>query len=188
MVMISTIVYALIFYCPKDLAYQFCKYLPVYVVICSAKEIIRAKKVFYGLKEGREAMPSNGSIFFIPIIIATLKGKNKKSNKGQTKTLNLGNGSGFAGPIVRLFRGDWAPQNQETIKPSVVTKLVFFAALALTIMPDLDLVYVAIVGLFLSVKLSGILAEPVDPIKPIEEIFWGVMKSISEGGGHPKDD
>ena len=106
----------------------------------------------------------------------------------------LGNGSGFAGPIVRFVRGVWqlGPSNQETVKPSVATKLCFFAAIALTLVPDQDFIYLAIVGLFITVKLSNVFEgslfeKPVDPFKPIESIFWGIVNGITFEG-RVKDD
>ena len=73
MVFVATIIYLAIFFTPGDIAYKIVKLLPVYVVICSLKEILRAKKVYKGLEEGKLAMPSNGSLLFIPVLIATLK-------------------------------------------------------------------------------------------------------------------
>ena len=163
MVLMATGLFFAIYFSPGDVVYKLLKLVPVYVTICTLKEVLRAKKVYKGLQEGTEAF-SKGSPFFIPILIATLKG----------------NGSAFAGPIVRFVRGDWQAGNQEIIKPSVTTKLCFFAALALTLMADLDAVYLAIVGLFVTVKLSSILAEPVDPFKPIENIFFGFLKVLSQ--------
>ena len=88
-------------------------------------------------------MPSGGSYLFIPVIIATLKG----------------NGSGFAGPIVRFVRGNWDPKGQELVKPSVTTKLCFWAGIALTLVVDQELVYLIIVGSFIAIKLSSILVR-----------------------------
>jgi hypothetical protein len=90
---------------------------------------------------------------------------------------------------VKFVRGDWNPSAQELVKPSLASKLCFLAALALTLMPGMDLVYVAIVGLFVSVKLSGILAnEQVDPIKPIEDMFWNILKLIAQESDSVKND
>lgn len=166
MVILVTLVYLAIFFSPKDIVYETVKLIPVYAVICTLKEILRAKKVYKGLAEGKEAMPANGSLLFIPVIIAVLKG----------------NGSGFAGPIVRLVRGNWNPGNQEVVKPSLATKLCFLAAIALTLIPDQDFIYLAIVGLFISVKLAGVFGEPVDPFKPIENIFWQILSGITLEG------
>ena len=71
MVIVATIIYLAIFFTPGDIAYKIVKLLPV--VICSLKEILRPKKVYKGLEEGKLAMPANGSLLFIPVLIATLK-------------------------------------------------------------------------------------------------------------------
>ena len=73
MVGVASIVYLAIFFCPGDLVYKLVKQKLIYVVICTLKEILRAKKVYKGLEEGKSAMPAGGSVFFIPVLIATLK-------------------------------------------------------------------------------------------------------------------
>ena len=75
MVLMATVVYIAIFFSPKDLVYKTVKLVPIYATICFLKEILRAKKVYKGLAEGRDHMPHGGSLFFIPVLIATLKGK-----------------------------------------------------------------------------------------------------------------
>jgi hypothetical protein len=75
MVLMATVVYIAIFFSPKDLVYDTIKLVPIYATICFLKEILRAKKVYKGLAEGRDHMPHGGSLFFIPVLIATLKGK-----------------------------------------------------------------------------------------------------------------
>ncbi len=108
-------------------------------------------------------MPSGGSYLFIPVIIATLKG----------------NGSGFAGPIVRFVRGTWDPKGQELVKPSVTTKLCFWSAIALTLVVDTELVYLIITGSFIAIKLSSILGESIDPFRPIENILFGILNNLT---------
>ena len=75
MVLMVTVVYVAIFFSPKDLVHDTIKLIPIYATICFLKEILRAKKVYKGLAEGRDHMPHGGSLFFIPVLIATLKGK-----------------------------------------------------------------------------------------------------------------
>ena len=108
-------------------------------------------------------MPSGGSYLFIPVLIATLKG----------------NGSGFAGPIVRFVRGSWDPRAQELVKPSVTTKLCFWSAVLLTLVVDHELIYMIIVGIFIAIKLSSILGESIDPFKPLENIIFGILNGLS---------
>ncbi len=166
MVLAVTLVYLLIFFSPKDIVYETIKLVPVYAVICTLKEILRAKKVYKGLEEGRGAMPNNGSPLFIPVLIATLKG----------------NGSGFAGPIVRFFRGDWQAANQEVLKVSVATKLCFWSAVLLTLIPDQELIYMGMVGLFIAIKLSSVFGEAVDPFKPMEQLVFSILSGITLEG------
>eukprot|EP00093_Oithona_nana_P003934 03934.XXX_53396_54484_1 [CDS] Oithona nana genome sequencing. len=163
MIVIATLVFLAVFYTPKDVFYSTVKIVPIYAVICTLKEILRAKKIYKGLEEGRQAMPSGGSYLFIPVIIATLKG----------------NGSGFAGPIVRFVRGTWDPKGQELVKPSVTTKLCFWSAIALTLVVDTELVYLIITGSFIAIKLSSILGESIDPFRPIENILFGILNNLT---------
>merc|ERR1719203_1219826 len=89
-------------------------------------------------------------------------------------TCRLGKATTFeeiCAEVKRRAEGDWQPSTQEIVKPSVATKLCFFAAIALTLVPDQDFIYLAIVGLFITVKLSSVFQQPVDPFKPIESIF-----------------
>jgi len=163
MIMIATLMFLAVFYTPKDIFYSTVKIVPIYAVICTLKEILRAKKIYKGLEEGRQAMPSGGSYLFIPVLIATLKG----------------NGSGFAGPIVRFVRGSWDPRAQELVKPSVTTKLCFWSAVLLTLVVDHELIYMIIVGIFITIKLSSILGESIDPFKPLENIIFGILNGLS---------
>ena len=55
-------------------------------------------------------------------------------------------------------------------------------------MPDLEIVYPAFVGLFIAVKLSGILADQFDVIKPFEDFSFGLLKAFNSVEGHAKDD
>ena len=73
MVGVASVIYLAIFFCPGDLVYKLVKQKLVYAVLCFFKEILRAKKVYKGLEEGKLAMPAGGSVFFIPVLIATLK-------------------------------------------------------------------------------------------------------------------
>ena len=84
--------------------------------------------------------------------------------------------------------GDWQPQNLEAAILSQTSKLCFLAAVFFTLMPDLEIVYPAFVGLFIAVKLSGILADQVDVIKPFEDFSFGLLKALNSMEGHAKDD
>ena len=66
-------IFLAIFFCPRDLVYKLVQLKLVTFVICIYNEILRANKIYKGLEEGKSAMPAEGSVFFIPVLIAILK-------------------------------------------------------------------------------------------------------------------
>jgi len=158
LLMQATLVYAIIFFSPFDVGYKLIKLLPVYVTVCTIKEVYRPLKIVKGLKEGTEFKPGS---MFIPILIATIKG----------------NGSGFMTPFTRVVRGEWKPEGNEIMNASVTTKLCFLVGLALIVIDKkfLDLVYLSAVGLFVFVKLSSVFWSPIDPVKPLENLIFRLL-------------
>ena len=70
---VGSMIFLAIFFCPRDLVYKLVQLKLISVVICIYNEILRANKVYKGLEEGKSAMPAEGSVFFIPVLIAILK-------------------------------------------------------------------------------------------------------------------
>jgi len=175
-VMLATLVWWAIFYSPGDLVYTIVKNQALYVPICVVKEIYRAKKVLGGMNDAAKIFPDNEMIV---IMIGVLKG----------------NGSGFMKPITRLILGDWAPNKSEFLKFSVTSKACLAAALAMLChqsgylnIISMDSIYLLIILTFITIKLSGVLADPIDPFQPIEAILsfvslgglWDQMEETSE--------
>jgi len=158
LLLLATLVYLVIFFSPFDIGYKLIKLLPVYIVVCTIKEIYRPLKIVKGLKEGAEFKPDS---MFIPILIATIKG----------------NGSGCMTPFTRVVRGVWKPEANEIMNASVTTKLCFLVGLALVVIDAKfsDLVYLSAVGLFVSIKLATVFEKPVDPVKPFEDIVFRLL-------------
>jgi len=123
------------------------------------KEIYRAKKTLGGITDAAKVFPDHELAM---VIIGAIKG----------------NGSGFMKPITRLVCGVWQPASTEVLKMSVTTKECLVAALLLVLdqagyLPapvSGDLLYLTIVSVFLVVKLSSILSEPIDPFAPLERL------------------
>jgi len=158
LLLLATITYLVIFFSPGDIGYKFVKLMPIYATVCTIKEVYRPLKIFKGLKEGLSFKPES---LFVPLLVATIKG----------------NGSGVMTPVTRVVRGVWKPAANELMKPSLTTKLCFLVGLALLVLdPKLgDLVYLAAVGLFVSVKLASVFGEPIDPIKPLEDFVFRLL-------------
>merc|ERR1712071_206310 len=93
-----------------------------------------------------------------------------------------GNGSGVIKPITRLICGIWKPTSSEVLDMSVTTKECLMAAVLLVLdqgghLPSPlsgDLLYLSIIALFLLVKLSSVLADPIDPFAPLERMVAGI--------------
>jgi len=156
-VLMASVVWWAVFYSPGDMVYSLVKNKLVYVPICVIKEIYRGKKVLGGMKDAAKLFPDNEMII---VMIGVLKG----------------NGSGFMKPLTRLILGDWSPSKSEFLKFSVTSKACFVAAclmlshqLGYLTLISSDLMYLSIIIIFIIVKLSGVLAEPIDPFKPIED-------------------
>jgi len=163
-VMLASVVWWAVFYSPGDLVYSLAKNKLLYLPICVVKEIIRGKKLVGGISAARAVFPDNELII---IIIAVIKG----------------NGSSFMKPITKLILGDWAPSKSEILKMSATSKACAAGVLLLLLhnlgfisnIVSEDCLYVSIVTTFLLIKLSSILADPVDPFKPVEDLVSFVM-------------
>ncbi len=161
MIFAMTIIFALIFFSPGDFFYKLVTAQPVYVVICTLKEIFRAKKIYAGLQDGQSAYPN--SPYFIPVIVAVIKG----------------NGSAFMAPFARAIRGNLDAMKAEWVKPSTTTKECAMAAIAFAAFGAKDVLYLSFIGLFLSIKLGGVFGAPVDPFTPFEQAVFAIIDNLS---------
>ena len=161
MVLAATALFALVFFSPGDFFYKLVKSKPFYLPICVIKEIFRAKKIFAGLQDGQNAYPN--SPYLIPVTVAVIKG----------------NGSAFMAPFARAIRGSWVASKAEWVSPSVTTKECFMAAVAFAVFGNKDIMYLSFIGLFVSVKLGGILGAPVDPFTPFEQALFAIIDNLS---------
>jgi len=92
---------------------------------------------------------------------------------------SYGNGSGIIKPLCRLARGVWTPSGLETMLPSVTTKYCVLAALCLFFIPS-DATYVAVAGLFLSMKVGPLFGVPVDFFSPLENKISPLVLGVPE--------
>jgi len=160
---LSTVVWYLIFYSPFDVGYKFFKFLPIKVICAALKEVYRAKKVHDGVTHASKLFP-NG--YVIMIVIGAIKG----------------NGAGFVKVAERLFRGVWTPTAVEFLVPNFSTKASILGALVFVIDKKTDLisaphalVYFGIVLFFVYFKLSSLLLGITDPFVPFENLFCAVF-------------
>lgn len=179
--LLSTVVWYLIFYSPFDTIYRFCKFLPVKIILSTMKEVTRCKKVHDGVAHAAKVYPTG---YVIMAIIGTVKG----------------NGAAFMRLIERILRGVWTPNAVEIMAPTLYVKNLFFkfylifffffsatkASLAASILFIIDkktdyisvphsLIYFGIVIFFAYFKLSSMLLGIHDPFVPFENLFCAIF-------------
>ncbi|CAL8108517.1 unnamed protein product [Orchesella dallaii] len=158
-----TLVWYLVFYCPFDAVYKICKFLPVKLAFSVMKEIYRVKKVYDGVSHSLKIFP-NG--YLIALVVGTVKG----------------NGAGFLKIFERLLRGIWTPGAIEILQPSFPTKACIAASVIFVLDKKTDfisaphsLLYFGIVVFFVYFKISSILLGIHDPFAPFENIFCALF-------------
>jgi len=168
---VATLIWWAVFYSPADIVYTVVKNPAIYIPICVVKEIYRAKKTLGGINDAAKVYPDHE---LIQITVGLIKG----------------NGSGFMKPITRLVCGTWTPGSSELLKMSTTSKECLVAAILLVadnagylpVPLSGDLLYLSIVAVFLMVKLSGILAEPIDPFVPLDSAVGLLTGGMWDGG------
>jgi hypothetical protein len=175
-----TLVWYLIFYCPFDAVYKICKFLPFKLAFSVMKEIYRVKKVYDGVSHSLKVFPSG---YLIALIVGTIKG----------------NGSGFTKIFERLLRGVWTPGAIEILQPSFPTKACIAASILFILDKKTDIIsaphsllYFGIVVFFVYFKISSILLGIHDPFAPFENIFCalcmgGLADAITRAFGSKVD-
>jgi len=158
--LLATVVWFLLYYCPQDLAYQCTKMFPMRMMMYTIKGLYYPKKVVAGMKHAGHVLPGNHAAL---IVVACCKG----------------NGSGIIKPICRLVRGVWSPTSWETLVPSICTKYCILATLLLTLLPG-DFTYVAVAGLFLSMKVGPLFGVPVDLFSPVENMLCPLVLGLPD--------
>ncbi|KAH8862728.1 Trimeric intracellular cation channel type 1B.1 [Schistosoma japonicum] len=91
-ILTATIVWYLINYFPFDLIYRFCKILPVRLLVCSLKEVQRAKKISIGIHHGLHLFPKSPVMC---VLLGLLKGV----------------GSLYMHPVSNYILGIWEMKN-----------------------------------------------------------------------------
>ncbi|GAA48060.1 trimeric intracellular cation channel type B-A [Clonorchis sinensis] len=110
-VLTATVVWYLINYFPFDLVYRLCKFLPFRLIICSLKEVQRARKIAIGVHHGLHQFPESGVTC---VLLGLLKGAGYLEMK----------------LFQRLVRGVWLPAATEFLHPTFTTKISLLASVA----------------------------------------------------------
>jgi len=172
---LATFAWWVVFYIPDDSGYKLVMSKVIYLPLCIIKEIYRAKKTLGGINDAAKVFPDQELLM---VMIGLLKG----------------NGSGFMKPLTRLICGIWRPSSTELLAMSVTSKECLVAAVVmvadqagyLTTYMSSDLLYLLIVFTFITIKLAALVADPIDPFQPLEQlgaylVFGGLWDGIRGG-------
>uniref|UniRef100_UPI00398E6795 trimeric intracellular cation channel type B-A-like isoform X2 n=1 Tax=Pristiophorus japonicus TaxID=55135 RepID=UPI00398E6795 len=113
-IILASVIWYLIFYCPYDKFYKCCNFLPSKLFIAGMKEVTRARKIVGGVMDAHSRY-RNGWLAVIAV--------------GWAK----GAGSGLIANFEQLVRGVWIPERNELLKMSYGTKVTLIGAVLFTL-------------------------------------------------------
>jgi len=143
--LLSTVVWYLIFYSPFDVGYKFFKFLPIKVICAALKEVYRAKKVHDGVTQAAKLFPN---AYIVMIAIGAIKG----------------NGAGFVKIGERLCRGVWTPAAVEFLVPNFSTKASILAAFIFVIDKKTDLISAPHALVYFGIVIFFVYFKVISPI------------------------
>ncbi|KAL4623114.1 trimeric intracellular cation channel type B-like isoform X1 [Arapaima gigas] len=113
-VLLASLVWYLVFYCPQDLVYRCSAFLPIRLVLSAMKEVSRTWKVVGGVSQARSQY-KDGLLVMVAVGWAR------------------GAGSGLISNFEQLVRGVWKPETNELLKMSYPTKVTLMGAVLFTL-------------------------------------------------------
>ncbi|TDH02115.1 hypothetical protein EPR50_G00169790 [Perca flavescens] len=108
-VLLASITWYLVFYCPRDLVYCCAALLPLRLVLSGMKEVTRTWKVLGGVTQAHSKYKDS---LMVMIAIGWAKGA----------------GGGLISNFEQLVRGVWKPETNELLKMSYPTKITLIGA------------------------------------------------------------
>ncbi|XP_069777850.1 trimeric intracellular cation channel type B-A-like [Narcine bancroftii] len=113
-IILASVIWYLIFYCPYDKFYKCCNFLPSKLFIAGMKEVTRARKIVGGVVDAHSRY-RDGWLAIIAV--------------GWAK----GAGSGLIANFEQLVRGVWIPERNELLNMSYGTKVTLIGAVLFTL-------------------------------------------------------
>ncbi|KAF3701968.1 Trimeric intracellular cation channel type B [Channa argus] len=108
-VLLASIIWYVVFYCPMDLVYSYAALLPLRLVLSGMKEVTRTWKVLGGVTQAHNKYKDS---LLVMIAIGWARGA----------------GGGLISNFEQLVRGVWKPETNELLKMSYPTKITLIGA------------------------------------------------------------
>ncbi|XP_055010071.1 trimeric intracellular cation channel type B isoform X2 [Boleophthalmus pectinirostris] len=168
-VLLATIVWYLVFYCPGDLLYCCTALLPLRLVLSGMKEVTRTWKVLGGVSQAHVKYKDS---LLVMIAIGWARGA----------------GGGLISKFEQLVRGVWQPETNELLKMTYPTKITLIGAVLFSLqhtqyLPVQKHHLMLIYTVFLVANKSRMMltGSSVSPFAPIESIIY---KALFIGSSH----
>ncbi|KAL7853226.1 hypothetical protein AOLI_G00200700 [Acnodon oligacanthus] len=155
-VLLASLMWYLVFYCPLDAVYSCAAVLPVRLVLTGMKEVTRTWKVMSGVVQASKKYQDG---LFVMIAVGWAKGA----------------GGGLMSNFEQLVRGVWKPETNELLKMTYPTKVTLIGAVLFSLQqcrylplqtPELMLLYtVFIVVNKTRMMLMGSSSSPFAPVE-----------------------
>ncbi|XP_008324182.1 trimeric intracellular cation channel type B [Cynoglossus semilaevis] len=108
-VLLATLIWYLVFYCPMDMVYSYAATLPFRLVLSGMKEVTRTWKVLGGVSQAHNKYKDS---LLVMITIGWTRGA----------------GGGLISNFEQLVRGVWKPETNELLNMSYPTKITLIGA------------------------------------------------------------
>jgi len=150
-----TVMWYLINYSPYDIVYKVGLFPPIILSASVLQECLRVRFIYLGLKQAAQAYPHAYGIIILGGVIK-------------------GNGYGFIRMAERLIRGKWEPTTNDILDVTYFAKSGFYASFLFflhhidVIQIPIELLYLAIIAVFLLGRMLYIFRGMKDPLLPIE--------------------
>ncbi|XP_017349116.1 trimeric intracellular cation channel type B [Ictalurus punctatus] len=134
-ILLASLMWYLVFYCPQDVAYSCATILPIRLVLTAMKEVTRTWKVLGGVTQASRKYKDS---LFVMIAVGWSKGA----------------GGGLISNFEQLVRGIWKPETNELLKMTYPTKVTLIGSVLFSLQqcqylpvhkPQLMLLYTAFI-------------------------------------------
>ncbi|KAK3524203.1 hypothetical protein QTP70_022665 [Hemibagrus guttatus] len=134
-VLLASLMWYLVFYCPQDMVYFAASFLPIRLVLTAMKEVTRTWKVLGGVTQASKKYKDS---LFVMIAVGWAKGA----------------GGGLMSNFEQLVRGIWKPETNELLKMTYPTKVTLIGSVLFSLQqcqylpmprPQLMLLYTAFI-------------------------------------------
>ncbi|XP_023658225.2 trimeric intracellular cation channel type B-like isoform X1 [Paramormyrops kingsleyae] len=159
-VLLASVVWYLVFYCPANLVYRCSASLPVRLVLSGMKEVSRTWKVLGGVTQARKQYTD---ALLVMIAVGWARGA----------------GGGLISNFEQLVRGVWKPETNELLKMSYPTKVTLVGAVLFTLqqsyrlpVKEHHLIFVYTVFLVVNKVWMMLTGSTSSPLAPLEGVLY----------------